>query len=102
MCGLQDHHILARKFMDRWMVKALGVGLCKRPLSRLEDPQRRPNFMRQLTLGALAWQVGRLPLPLQESYPGILRLASGRSARMPMHAAWSLPPCALRSNSEPN
>lgn len=55
---MQDQHILARKYADRWMVKALGVGLFKRPLWRREDPQRRPTFMRQLTLGTMARQVG--------------------------------------------
>ncbi|DBA90394.1 TPA: hypothetical protein ACH3X1_003668 [Trebouxia sp. C0004] len=39
---LQDEHILARKFADRWMGKALGVGLFKRRLYRkeVEDTRR--------------------------------------------------------------
>jgi hypothetical protein len=31
-----DPHILARKFADRWMVRALGVGLYDRPVWRRE------------------------------------------------------------------
>lgn len=39
------------------MVKALGMGLFRRPLGRLEDPLRRPTFMKQLTLGTISTQV---------------------------------------------
>ena len=53
----QDPLILARKFADRWMVRALGVGLFKRQLRRREDPGRRPNFLHQLTLGTVSRQV---------------------------------------------
>lgn len=39
--GLQDDHILARKYADRWMGKALGVGLFKRRLYRKEVEDTR-------------------------------------------------------------
>ncbi|KAL0042483.1 hypothetical protein WJX79_001296 [Trebouxia sp. C0005] len=38
---LQDEHILARKFADRWMAQALGVGLFKRRLYRKEVEDTR-------------------------------------------------------------
>lgn len=41
MCGAQDEHILARKCADRWMAKALGVGLFKRRLYRKEVEDTR-------------------------------------------------------------
>ncbi len=41
MVRLQDEHILARKFADRWMAKALGVGLFKRRLYRKEVEDTR-------------------------------------------------------------
>ena len=40
-CRLQDEHILARKFADRWMAQALGVGLFKRRLYRKEVEDTR-------------------------------------------------------------
>ena len=41
LCGMQDEHILARKYADRWMAKALGVGLFKRRLYRKEVEDTR-------------------------------------------------------------
>lgn len=41
MRGVQDEHILARKCADRWMAKALGVGLFKRRLYRKEVEDTR-------------------------------------------------------------
>ncbi|DBA93931.1 TPA: hypothetical protein ACH3X3_013969 [Trebouxia sp. C0006] len=38
---LQDEHILARKFADRWMAQALGLGLFKRRLYRKEVEDTR-------------------------------------------------------------
>ena len=40
-CGTQDEHILARKYADRWMARALGVGLFKRRLYRKEVEDTR-------------------------------------------------------------
>lgn len=39
--GLQDEHILARKYADKWMAKALGMGLFKRRLYRKEVEDTR-------------------------------------------------------------
>lgn len=39
--GVQDEHILARKYADKWMVRALGVGLFKRRLHRKEVEDTR-------------------------------------------------------------
>lgn len=38
---LQDEHILARKYADKWMAKALGMGLFKRRLYRKEVEDTR-------------------------------------------------------------
>ena len=38
---MQDEHILARKYADKWMGKALGVGLYKRRLNRKEVEDSR-------------------------------------------------------------
>ena len=47
-CGVQDEHILARKYADRWMAKALGVGLFKRRLYRKEVEDTRQLLFRSL------------------------------------------------------
>ena len=41
LMDLQDEHILARKYADKWMAKALGVGLFKRRLYRKEVEDTR-------------------------------------------------------------
>lgn len=41
VCGVQDEHILARKYADRWMGRALGVGLFRRRLYRKEVEDTR-------------------------------------------------------------
>lgn len=41
MWCVQDEHILARKYVDRWMARALGVGLFKRRLYRKEVEDTR-------------------------------------------------------------
>ena len=43
--AVQDDHILARKYADKWMVKALGVGLFKRKLHRREVEDTRQLLM---------------------------------------------------------
>ena len=48
---MQDHHILARKYADRWLRKVLNEGLFGRPMQRVEVPQDKP-LIRALTLGA--------------------------------------------------
>jgi hypothetical protein len=45
----RDPHILARKFLDRWMVRALGVGLYDRPVWRRETEDLR-RLLRATTL----------------------------------------------------
>lgn len=45
----RDPHILARKFVDRWMVNALGVGLFDRPVWRRETEDLR-RLLRATTL----------------------------------------------------
>ena len=41
LIAVQDEHILARKYADKWMVRALGVGLFKRKLHRREVEDTR-------------------------------------------------------------
>ena len=50
-CLVQDHHILARKYADRWLRRVLNEGLYGRPLQRVEVPQDKP-ILRAVTLGA--------------------------------------------------
>lgn len=45
----RDPHILARKFLDRWMVRALGVGLYDRPVWRRETEDLR-RLLRATTM----------------------------------------------------
>ena len=45
----QDPHILARKYLDRWMVRSLGVGLFDRPVWRRETEDLR-RLLRATTL----------------------------------------------------
>ncbi|KAK9800174.1 hypothetical protein WJX73_003425 [Symbiochloris irregularis] len=100
---IQDHGILARRYADRWMVKALGQGLGKRPLTRWEDPTRRPDFLRQLTFGTVSRQVGKrgmrnVPTPrvgsqnpfmrmVDEEPAPISRLQPNKSGRFPTSSA---------------
>ena len=53
-CLLQDPHILARKFADRWLRKSLGVGLFKRPLWRRETDDERSRLLRTISFGIVA------------------------------------------------
>ena len=72
--GVQDEHILARKFADKWMVRALGVGLFKRrlhrkevedtrqllyttinPLARVGLPASLPSVVDMLQSGLICW-----------------------------------------------
>lgn len=52
---MQDEHILARKYADKWMVRALGVGLFKRKLRR-----REVEDTRQLLLTTIANPLARV------------------------------------------
>lgn len=45
LTAVQDEHILARKYADKWMVRALGVGLFKRKLHRREVEDTRQLLM---------------------------------------------------------
>lgn len=56
---MQDEHILARKYADKWMVKALGVGLFKRKLHRREVEDTRQLLLSTINplarVSALLW-----------------------------------------------
>jgi len=73
-CCLQDEHILARKFADRWMAQALGVGLFKRRLYRKEVEDTRQVLY--TTINPLAKVSNEAPVCIPKDcccFPGLLQ-----------------------------